>query len=107
MAMHENYAAASIKRKVGSLMRKRGYVKTLSLLLVTTLAAGTVLAGCGKKKVDYNMGDDGNGGGGGKLATRLNVPESYDGKLSDIDSETGLTDVSIKATEISVPDKSK
>ena len=105
--MRENYAAASIKRKVGSLMRKKGYVKTLSLLLVTTLAAGTVLAGCGKKKVDYNMGDDGNGGGGGKLATRLNVPESYDGKLSDIDSETGLTDVSIKATEISVPDTDK
>ncbi len=88
-------------------MRKKGCVKALSLLLVTSLAAGTVLAGCGKKKVDYSMGDDSNGGGGGKLSTRLNVPESYDGKLSDIDSETGLTDVSIKATEITVPDTDK
>ena len=39
-------------------MKKKGYGKALTLLLVTSLVAGTVLTGCGKKKVDYNMGDD-------------------------------------------------
>ena len=56
-------------------MRKAGYKKAAALLLVTSLVAGTALTGCGKKKVDYNMGDDENGGGGGKLASRLDVPE--------------------------------
>ena len=88
-------------------MRKAGYKKAAALLLVTSLVAGTALTGCGKKKVDYNMGDDENGGGGGKLASRLDVPESYNGKLEGINADTGLTDVSINATEIEVPDTDK
>lgn len=89
-------------------MKKKGYGKALTLLLVTTLAASTVLAGCGKKKVDYNMGDDENGsGGGGKLASRLDVPDSYEGAVEGIDSETGLTDVKVNASKIVVPDTDK
>ena len=89
-------------------MKKKGYGKALTMLLVTTLAASTVLAGCGKKKVDYNMGDDSDGsGGGGKLASRLDVPDSYEGTLEGIDSETGLTEVKVNATKINVPDTDK
>ena len=90
-------------------MKKKGYGKALTLLLVTSLVAGTVLTGCGKKKVDYNMGDDENGsGGGGKLASRLDVPDSYEGALEGIDTDaTGLTDVKINASKITVPDTDK
>ena len=88
-------------------MRKTGYGKTLALLLVTTLAASTVLGGCGKKKVDYSMGDDGNGSGGGKLSSRLKVPESYNGKLEGISADTGLTSVTVDASTIEVPDSDK
>ena len=89
-------------------MRKAGYKKAAALFLVTSLAASTVLAGCGKKKVDYNMGDgDDSSGGGGKLAGKLDVPESYTGKLEGIDSETGLSEVSVNASTIEVPDTDK
>lgn len=90
-------------------MKKKGCGKALTLLLVTSLVAGTVLTGCGKKKVDYNMGDDENGsGGGGKLASRLDVPDSYEGALEGIDTDaTGLTDVKINASKITVPDTDK
>ena len=90
-------------------MRKKGYGKALTLLLVTSLVAGTVLTGCGKKKVDYSMGDDenGSGGGGGKLVSRLDVPESYEGELEGIEADTGLSSVAIHAKSIAVPDTDK
>lgn len=85
---------------------KKTYCRTAALFLVTALAASTVFAGCGKKEVDYSV--DGEGGGssgeGGKLASRLNIPESYSGTLEGIDSGTGLTEVKIDASSITVPD---
>lgn len=89
-------------------MKKKGCGRALTMFLVTALAASTVLAGCGKKKVDYNMGDDENGSsGGGKLVSRLDVPDSYQGAVEDIDSETGLKEVKIDVSKIVVPDTDK
>jgi hypothetical protein len=92
------------KRKVGSQMRKLGRRKAIASLLVVTLAAGTAMTGCGKKKVDYGVDGESSKGDGAKLAAKLNIPESCDETLEGIDSGTGLTQVTIKDDSIEVPD---
>lgn len=83
--------------------------KLTVLAVATALAAGSALTGCGKKNVDYTL-DDGNSGGdgsGGSLSDRLGIPESYSGTIDGIDEATGLTKVTIDASEISVPGSDK
>jgi hypothetical protein len=94
------------KRKVGSQMRRMRHRKAVASLLVVALAAGTAMTGCGKKTVDYGVdGEKGKSGDGAKLASKLNVPESCDETLEGIDSETGLTQVTVKDDSIEIPDK--
>ena len=53
-------------------------------------------------------GHENGSGGGGKLASRLDVPDSYESALEGIDTDaTGLTDVKINASKITVPDTDK
>jgi hypothetical protein len=86
-------------------MRKLGRRKAVASFLIVALAAGTAMTGCGKKKVDYGVdGESGSKGDGAKLASKLNVPESVDETLEGIDSDTGLTSVTVKDSSIEVPD---
>ena len=75
------------------------------MLLVTMLAATTAFSGCGKKDVDYDMGEggteEGGTGDGGELSSRLGVPESYDGEIEVGDS--GLDKIKIEDDDIITP----
>lgn len=90
-------------------MRKTYLKKAVALALAVTLAAGMTLTGCGKKKVDYDMGDgeDGTATEGGKLSSKLEVPESYQGTLEGIDAATGIGKVSFNVSEVFVPETDK
>ena len=86
-------------------MRKKKFTKMTALLLVTALSAATVFSGC-NKKVDYDVDGDGNSensgsGDSGALASRLGIPESYEGDIEVGDS--GLKSIKIKDDDISVP----
>lgn len=86
-------------------MRRTGK-KALTLITLSVLAAGMTLTGCGKTDVEYSL-DDGAAGtsdDGGTLAASLGIPDSYTGAVEGIDAGTGLTEVSIDAPTIRVPD---
>lgn len=82
---------------------RRIHKRTAALLLVAAMAAGTALTGCGRKDVDYSLDNDSTDGDGG-LASKLGIPESYSGTLEGIDAGTGLSEVKIDASQITVPD---
>ena len=80
----------------------------------------TLCTGCGKDKVDYNVGNetgsetatgsdsmaekDTSSGESGELKTKVNAPDSYEGEIPVGDS--GLKSITIKADKIEVPDAS-
>ena len=91
------------------------------------IAAGLVTmglmlcSGCGKEKVDYNIGNgtatgsdslaekdassgDNASGESGELRTKVNAPDSYEGEIPVGDS--GLKSITIKADKIEIPDAS-
>lgn len=86
-------------------MKKKIMAKATAMLLVTMLAATTAFSGCGKKDVDYDMGEggteEGGTGDGGELSSRLGVPESYDGEIEAGDS--GLDKIKIEDDDIITP----
>ena len=79
--------------------KKRLYVIAFACCLTLSM-----FSGCGKKDVDYNVGEDGSsdGSGGEGLAGKLGVPETIDESLDVGDS--GLTSLTIEATEVHMPD---
>lgn len=83
-------------------MKKYSLKRVVALVVVSTLVAATVLTGCGKKKVDYIDGD-GSGGGNkdGSLASRLGIPESYEGEIAV--GKSGLSSIKIDDDDIIVP----
>ncbi|MGN0393895.1 MAG: hypothetical protein ACI4EF_00870 [Coprococcus sp.] len=84
-------------------MKKSNAKKATALLLTSVLVATTLLSGCGKKKVDYMEEGEGGKADSGDLATKLGIPESYDGEVAV--GKSGLTSIKISDTDIVVPDK--
>lgn len=79
-----------------------------AMMLVGTMTFTMLATGCGKKEVDYNMGDNpGNNSSGdntsaeGGLAGRLGIPASCDENIEV--GNTGIQSIRLNDDEISVP----
>lgn len=88
--------------KEGKAMKNKRFKRETAWLVVGTLMVSTMLAGCGKKNVDYDIdGSKGNKDSGG-LQDKYDIPQSYDGSIATGDS--GLKEITVKVSDISVPD---
>ena len=82
------------------LIRRRG----TAWLMFGTMMMAAVFTGCGKKDIDYDI--DGSGGkkDSGSIQDKYDIPKSYDDSIAVGDS--GLSEITLKVDEISVPDTS-
>ncbi len=85
-------------------MRKQIRRRGTAWLMFGTMMMAAVFTGCGKKDIDYDI--DGSGGkkDSGSIQDKYDIPKSYDDSIAVGDS--GLSEITLKVDEISVPDTS-
>ena len=83
-------------------MKNKRFKRETAWLVVGTLMVSTMLAGCGKKNVDYDIDGSNGNKDSGSLQDKYDIPQSYDGSIAVGDS--GLNDITVKVSDISVPD---
>ena len=85
-------------------MRKQIRRRGIAWLMFGTMMMAAVFTGCGKKDIDYDI--DGSGGkkDSGSIQDKYDIPKSYDDSIAVGDS--GLSEITLKVDEISVPDTS-
>lgn len=78
--------------------------KITAWMLAGTMSVLMLTSGCGKKEVDYNMGDNPSGNGSsteGGLAGRLGIPESCDVSINT--GSSGLQSINLTDDEVGIP----
>lgn len=83
-------------------MRKQIKRRGTAWLMFGAMMMAAVFTGCGKKDIDYDI--DGSGGkkDSGSIQDKYDIPKSYDDSIAVGDS--GLSEITLKVDEISVPD---
>lgn len=85
-------------------MRKQIRRRGTAWLMFGTMMMAAVFTGCGKKDIDYDI--DGSGGkkDSGSIQDKYDIPKSYDDSI--VVGDSGLSEITLKVDEISVPDTS-
>ena len=83
-------------------MKNKRFKRETAWLVVGTLMVSTMLAGCSKKNVDYNIDGSSGNKDSGSLQDKYDIPQSYDGSIAVGDS--GLREITVKVSDISIPD---
>ena len=83
-------------------MKNKRFKRETAWLVVGTLMVSTMLAGCGKKNVDYDIDGSNGNKDSGSLQDKYDIPQSYDGSIAVGDS--GLREITVKVSDISIPD---
>ena len=86
----------------GKAMKNKRFKRETAWLVVGTLTVSTMLVGCSKKNVDYNIDGSSGNKDSGSLQDKYDIPQSYDGSIAVGDS--GLREITVKVSDISIPD---
>lgn len=87
-------------------MKRFNTKKLTAFVIASAVLAATAFTGCGKEEVDYSIDGsteegESSSGDGGELASRLGIPESYEGDIAVGDS--GLKSITINDEDIETP----
>ncbi|RGG37356.1 MULTISPECIES: hypothetical protein [unclassified Clostridium] len=85
-------------------MRKQIRRRGTAWLMFGTMMMAAVFTGCGKKDIDYDIDESGGKKDSGSIQDKYDIPKSYDDSIAVGDS--GLSEITLKVDEISVPDTS-
>ena len=78
-------------------MKNKRFKRETAWLVVGTLMVSTMLAGCGKKNVDYDIDGSNGNKDSGSLQDKYDIPQSYDGSIAVGDS--GLREITVKVSD--------